>query len=456
LDLGDAYDRSTFKELLRIVYAGKGAFALQPLPRVDTYYDGTWKEYRIPLPDQDDEDAWEMPPTCLIEFAFASLLSSDNASEMSSNEVEWLLNELNAPGKTERDRIGAIKAFCEGDTYLRFDQVEGIISQLPEDSRSLERCELVKQCFSRLTEAERAVEMLELLTINERQAVEKKLGLAAITFTKNNATGRYVLDLSKKPERDICIRLCEINNSQTVSAMPPPDRWHAPCCKAPKCGVRCVACGWRLDASALVRSGKLAEQVRKQATVERIRASSNARKGGARAAIERTWRNALFEEEPQTFSSTWAVPRKGFLELDFVQITKPTSDHNLTTDDEFLVLLERLRRQSDDDKLVSVRDWLNRKVVLCEQVEDLLTLFKREQDRKSLRVEIMVSAFARVLDWHGYTSLLSLISIAEFNLLVKRIGLVNLFDEVGASLLGSGSLLRATFESPSCTAACSG
>jgi len=402
LDLNDAYDRSTFKELLRLVYAEKGAFAPQPMPRVDTYYDGSWKEYKIVLPDQDDDDQWEMPPIGLIEFAFASLLSSDNATEMSSNEIEWLHNELNTPGKTERDRIGAIKAFCEGDNFLRFEQVEAIIDQLPEDTRSLERCELVKQCFSRLTEAERAMEMLQLLTINERQAVEKKLGLAAITFTKNNATGKYVLDLSKKPERDVCIRLCEINNSQQVYFWGTSDLHFC-------------------HAAHLRTFGLL-----QQAIAQQIEAGSANRKGGARIKIERTWRNATFEEEPHVFSSTWAVPQKGFLQLDFVQITKPTSDHNLTTDEQFVELLMRLRKQKDDEKLVTIKDWLNRKVVLCEQVEELLTLFKRDRHR----IDLMVAAYARVLDWHGYTSLLALISIAEFNMLVKRIGLVNLFDEV--------------------------
>lgn len=113
-----------------------------------------------------------------------------------------------------------------------------------------------------------------------------------------------------------------------------------------------------------------------------------------------------------------------------MQITKPTSDNNLTTDEEFVALLVRLRKQTDDEKLGSIKDWLNRKVVLCEQVEEFLTLFRRDQKRLTHRIEVMVAAFARVLDWHGYTSLLSLLSISEFNILVKRIGLVNLFDEV--------------------------
>lgn len=150
--------------------------------------------------------------------------------------------------------------------------------------------------------------------------------------------------------------------------------------------------------------------------------------GGQRPDVERTWRNAKFDDEEHTFSTTWAVPKKGFLELDFVQITKPTSAHNLSTDNEIDNLLRRLKAQTDDEKVVTIRDWLNRKIVLCKQVEGLLMSLKRDKDR----VELLIAAFARVLDWHGYSSLLSLISVSELTSLTQRIGMVNLFDEVMA------------------------
>jgi hypothetical protein len=188
--------------------------ALCAAPRVDTWHDGNWKNHQILVPTQPNEDEWVMPPNGLIEFSFASLVSSENAGVMNEKEIEWLHNKLKTPGSTERDRIGAIRAFCEGDNYLHFEHVEGILNMLPENSRKIERCELIKQCFSRLTEPERAIEMLHLLTINERKEVEQKLGVQALAFTKNNATNRYKLDLSKKPERDVCLRLVEINTAQ--------------------------------------------------------------------------------------------------------------------------------------------------------------------------------------------------------------------------------------------------
>jgi hypothetical protein len=120
------------------------------------------------------------------------------------------------------------------------------------------------------------------------------------------------------------------------------------------------------------------------------------------------------------------VPKKGHLEVDFVQVFKPTSIHNLTTDQEFATLERRLNRMTGDERLVAVRDWFNRKVCLCKQVEGLMTWFQRDRDR----VELLVIAFARVLDWHGYTNLLSVLSVDQHNMLIKRLGFVNLFNEV--------------------------
>ena len=377
LDLADPYDKSTFRELLGIAFEGKGSFASLPAPCVDVYYDDTWKDLKIVVPDQPNDEKWEMPPTGLISFCFESMMSTENASEVTLKELDWLYNELNLPGKTERHRIGAIRAFCDGESFLRYDQAADILNMLPEDTRSAERCELVQQSFSRLTESERAVELLHLLTINERKEVERKLGAAAITFTKNNATGKYRLDLAKKSERNICLRLCEINNSQLV-LLRKMDTYYA------------------------------------------------SRKGGARPPVERTWRNAKFDDQPQSYSPTWAVPQKGFLEVDFVQISKPMTADNLTSDEDFLMLLKKMRSCGDDEKIAIIKNWLDRKVVTCEQVEELITCVKGQKNR----VEVLSLTFARVLDWHGYTSLISMISIAELNMLVKKIGFVNLFDEV--------------------------
>ena len=379
LDFSDPYDANTFKELLSIAIEGKGCFASVPQPRIDYYGDESWKQYIINLPTDPNEDTWVIPNSGILEFSFASLASSENAQSMSASEIEWLHTELKSPGKTERDRIGAIRSFCEGDNFLTFDQVKEMLDMLPEDMRSLERCELVQQCFSRLTEPERGVEILQHLTINERKDVEKKLGMVAIAFTHNNATGFYKLDLSKKPQRNVCLRLCEINNSQ-------------------------------------------------QTLLRRMDAYYATRKGGARQPVERTWRNAKLDDAPHTWSSTWAVPMKGYLELDFVQLLKPMSDEKLTTDEEFLALLLKLKPLTEEDQILSVRNWLNKHVILCEQAEELLTMMKKQK----ARVEILVIVYARLLDWHGYTSLLSMISIAEMNMLVKRLGFVNLFDEVMA------------------------
>jgi len=44
--------------------------------------------------------------------------------------------------------------------------------------------------------------------------VAKHLGDVAVHFTKNNPTGHYVLDLSMKPQHDVCLRLVELQKHQ--------------------------------------------------------------------------------------------------------------------------------------------------------------------------------------------------------------------------------------------------
>lgn len=40
------------------------------------------------------------------------------------------------------------------------------------------------------------------------------MGDVAVHFTKNNPTGHYVLDLSMKPQHDVCLRLVELQKHQ--------------------------------------------------------------------------------------------------------------------------------------------------------------------------------------------------------------------------------------------------
>ncbi|KAJ1479288.1 hypothetical protein T484DRAFT_1814961, partial [Baffinella frigidus] len=192
------------------------------------------------------------------------------------DEIALLKETLVDPEKRERERVGAIKAFCEGDTFMTFAIVHSLLSEtLNETDHPTERVELVRQCFNRLLDSERAPDLLLLLNTSERIQVVKYLGMVATSFTKSNTTGHYRLELSKKPQRDICLRLCEVQNAQTE----------------------------------LTNS---------------IDAYYSDRMGGLRPVTERTWRNATLDNKPHTFSYDWIVPQYGFLELDFVQLKKPS------------------------------------------------------------------------------------------------------------------------------------
>ena len=60
-----------------------------PLIHVDRDKDPPeWKDHNIIIPDHDNEDEWVLSLTVVIEFTFASLLSSDNTSVIDSKEIE--------------------------------------------------------------------------------------------------------------------------------------------------------------------------------------------------------------------------------------------------------------------------------------------------------------------------------------------------------------------------------
>ena len=52
------------------------------------------------------------------------------------------------------------------------------------------------------------------------------------------------------------------------------------------------------------------------------------RVGGPRVWFDRVWRNCLLGGKPCQFDPSWALPKEGILELDFVQITKVGHTHH--------------------------------------------------------------------------------------------------------------------------------
>ena len=287
----------------------------------------------------------------------------------------------------ENEVMEAIREQIAGDELVGFDLVTSLIRLIDERPKSQDQAaklrlreEIIQSCFNRLIEPHKNVDLLSLTFGHARHRIEKYIGPVALKFVRANPTGAHEFDLSSIPAREVLKRLIELYVTQQrfLKSMEP---WYS------------------------------------------------ARAGGGRPEIERCWRNAKLNGQPHVFTTAWAVPDRGKYQVDFVQVTKPSFECAPPTQDEMDALKAKVYAQpSTRSKLQTIRAWSGTRVFLCEQVDELLDFFSDEADR----VELFVIAFSRTLDWHGYTNLLELLSPVELKELRRRIGVVNLFDDIVA------------------------
>ena len=86
-------------------------------------------------------------------------------------------------------------------------------------------------------------------------------------------------------------------------------------------------------------------------------------------------------------------------------------------------------RDKENAMLQGVCDFLSECYITSEQLCALLDLFHAPQ----ARIEVFVKAFARVVDWMNLSHVVSRFAQPEINVLGRRIGFVNLFNEVMAA-----------------------
>jgi len=257
-----------------------------------------------------------------------------------------------------------------------------------------QRVMLVTSCFNRLAaEAHRARELLLLLRDDsERQEAQRRLGLCAQTFSLQNPTGFYNLDLSSQADREVAIRLRGLKMDQESLEMRLV-QYHAP-----------------------------------------------PRRGGTRDAIQRVWRNALIVtggSQELIFSHDWNVPKSGRLMLDFVEITHQASNASAASSRRMRALMRRIELiesllQPEDQAqatLQAITDFLSAQYVTCEQACILLSLFRDSAPRTAF----FVKAYARIVDWHNLLHILQRFTQSEIKILGRRIGYANLFNEVMAA-----------------------
>ena len=296
---------------------------------------------------------------------------------------------------------------------------------------------LAANLYRRLSDPENLGKIMQVLSKAEGRAFEKFAGPLAFSFTLHNPTGHYILDLAKDSERDVAIRLAS----------------------------------WKNQEASLEEKAQ-----REQPQV-----------GVPKVEFERVWRNAMINGRRHTYSTACSMPTSGRFEIDFVQISKPDIDARAITDADLDSLIDVQWRQKDQENPESLvryfRELSNLHYFTCRQVQNILLLltkvvfmgklnsdqniirqwasstlmnffthwrFENTSPRRfvrliclgndclaqslyRLRVEIIVIAFARLIDWHGLRPLiLEHLSETENEDLEHRLGRYNLFDKVAA------------------------
>jgi hypothetical protein len=199
--------------------------------------------------------------------------------------------------------------------------------------------------------------LLALLDDETREKLNNRMTDSARNFTPANPTGYYRLDLLKQAEREVVLRLMEIRNSEIeeMKARPRP-------------------------------KGELAVN---KTTV-----------------AEHHIRNASLDSNPFVFASSWRLPTRGLLSFDFTSTSKPPPGAR-----EHAVELEPMLREikGNEGRLQKVKEVLGSSYITLKTAKHCFMLMKGSE----ARVSFLVLAFARIIEWHGFHDLTSMLTKDE-------------------------------------------
>jgi len=302
------YSWHVLKALVRVVRAGCGLF--MPLPPM-TLDDKPFKKLRVSRPpktdlrrqsaasgrdctssasasspapasgggvDKEAEAGVDrtlsvLPDKGMLEFSFGSFLKPPPTGQpLSANLLEKLLRELadtNLMAQASKDIVVSV---MHGN-FINIAQTRQLLS-VNNDAEF--RLLVLEANFNAFSDPHLRPALLADLAPSERKRLQRRVGPASWFFTALNPTGHYTLNLNRPMDRQVALALMAFKNRE--------QEWEE-----------------------------------KNAKTEGVRV------GGTRDKnLDRVWRNAKFNHRPHKYENTWVLPRHGTLQLDFVQITKPS------------------------------------------------------------------------------------------------------------------------------------
>jgi len=434
LDMSKEYSRKVLKSLLRLQTQKTGSFCpgmlLNDKPfKLETGRSSLNDLYESSEGSQKGKSS--MPTSGILSFEFASYrrppagrhcgdvhTSGDQLQEASMLKLCDFFDSR----KTLEETKELLEALLKG-SYLSSAQAARLLRLLVDsDTR------VYFACFAYLHISDSAKSNLLTNELSGFEAIRfaSRIGRKRLDFTPNNPTGHYSLHLDKPHERAIALDLIYFKN---------------------------------LEMSFEDEDYK----------------KSKTRKGGERVNFDRVWRNCYYNHKRHSYSNTWKLPTEGVLELDFVQISRPSTPVAVISNElvvslcgdgwgnqkspeeilaevrkssnlyfftckqilyiilqitKLMALRQKIKKKLDKNEIIS--RWSNRRLStsftswrmgIILNLNRLPTL--REvgilEGKSPLRVELCVIVFARVVDWNGFKPLIfeKLTSIEQRNCICK-------------------------------------
>jgi len=393
LDLKDPYSHRILKNLVRYQMAGAGLFdKATPCILKAAPDDEEGKNLKV---DFASESEIVFPEEGFMQFNFLDKQKvKPKDSTMDPLSLEILLKQVNDETLGVAEKLDCMLALV-GDNMMSYEQLESLLSRSKQSTESTtNRVNLVCQCYHRIANVDSQATVLNLLTKQERAQAQAQLGQSSLEFFHNNPSGHHKLDLAVPAHRDLAVSLIHLRNE-----------------------------------------------------MEELEAAVNKyydnRGGGKRdlSAIGIVWRNSRLNTSPLTLQQSWKLPYYGILEVDFVDIRKPPEEAEPLSEEELQeLILSRWDAKSDllglhiiseKSMMQILREVSNTLYFSCKQVARLIGRFDPARSAE-IRTEILVICWARIVDYHGLTNVLHLLTPKEQAVVMHRLGPLQTFDEMMA------------------------
>lgn len=248
-----------------------------------------------------------------------------------------------APDRSEVDRLAQVQKLAE-EIDLTCEQLAKMIDEAKPSSRG--KITLVLNLFSRIVDREDFYEIEERLTKEELAKLRLELG-PMWSYSDDNPTGHYKLNLESNFDRELANKVLSVNNFERQS---------------------------RKDSDLADTSDD---------------------------GHYMNFRNETYNGESFRWTGAWRVPANGILEFDYVSSERPRNDTVVLSKDYFFELLSDLADENitDSEKLANVlQPYTRDEYFSTEQVRQIVRKF-HESDA---RVEAVVMCHRRVADLENF------------------------------------------------------